>query len=338
MSFKLVFNLTIKKKTKTTQTEMENSSVVMLLTLSGLDFPLKYRSVVFVLTLLWYCLILIGNITIVSVIVVDKNLHEPMYIFLSNLCINSLYGTVGFYPKFLLDLLSTHVISHAGCMLQGYVIHSSVCADFTMLALMAYDRYVAICHPLTYHSFMSKQRISALVLVTWLVPLLSMFMNTATLLGSRLCGSYINKVYCVNWMMVKLACASPPGNAAVTYFNICLYCVLLVFIVWTYVRLIRTCLVSLENQRRFMNTCVPHLISLFTFSVSVLLDVLYMRFGSVDISMDLNNFMAMEFLIIPPAVNPLLYGFKLAKIRRTIINVVLIRRKPAVCALQGSKP
>ncbi|XP_008290545.1 olfactory receptor 7C1-like [Stegastes partitus] len=154
-------------------------------------------------------MILWGNLALVVAVIVDKNLHEPMYIILCNLCLNALYGTVGFYPKFLIDLFSSHVISYAGCMLQGFVIHSSVCCDFSILALMSYDRYVAICRPLVYHSVMTKQRISIYVFFSWLIPLNCMFMNTATVLGSRLvklCSSHIARLFCVNWSIVQLAC------------------------------------------------------------------------------------------------------------------------------------
>ncbi len=254
-----------------------------------------------------------------------------MYIFLCNLCISALYGTVGFYPKFLLDLLSSHVISYAGCMLQGFVIHSSACSDFSILALMAYDRYVAICRPLVYHSVMTKQRVSIFVFLSWLLPLYCMFMNTASLLGLTLCGSHINRVYCVNWMIVTLSCSPPKANSAITYFNIFFYFGHFLFILWSYMYLIRTCMSSKENQGKFMQTCLPHLITLIIFTTNVLLDVLYMRFGSVDLSQDLSNFMAMEFILIPPIVNPLVYGFKLTKIRNKILSLVHIKKKDVTC-------
>ncbi|XP_062287308.1 olfactory receptor-like protein COR6 [Scomber scombrus] len=308
---------------------MENVSVVKMFTLSGLNFTLEQRIALFLLTLLWYLIILLGNVALTVVIIIDKNLHEPMYIFLCNLCINAVYGTVGFYPKFLLDLLSSPVISYAGCMLQGFVIHSSTCCDFSILALMAYDRYVAICRPLVYHSVMTKQRVSIFVLFSWVLPLYCMFMNTASLLESRLCGSHINKIYCVNWMVATLACSPVKANTVVAYFNILFYFGHFVFIIWSYMYLIRTCMSSKEKQGKFMQTCMPHLVSLITFSVSVLLDLLYMRFGSADVSQDLNNFMAIEFLLIPPVVNPLIYGFKLTKIRNKVLKLVYIKRTDA---------
>ncbi len=303
---------------------MEN---VTLFSLSGLNFTLEQRIVLFLLTLLWYLIIILGNVFLIVVIIIDKNLHEPMYIFLCNLCINALYGTVGFYPKLLLDLLTAHVISYAGCMLQGFVIHSSVCCDFSILTLMAYDRYVAICRPLVYHSVMTKQKISIFVFLSWLLPLNCMFMNTATVLGSRLCGSHINRMYCVNWMIVTLSCSPHKGNPAVTYFNILFYLAHFLFIIWSYIYMIRTCTSSKEDWAKFMQTCLPHLISLITFTASVLLDLMYMRFGPVDFNKDLSNFIAIEFLLIPPIVNPLIYGFRLAKVKNKILHLVYIKRK-----------
>lgn len=310
---------------------MENGSLVTLFTLSGFHFTSEQKLILFILTLLWYLMIILGNLFLICVIIVDKSLHEPMYIFLCNLCINALYGTVGFYPKFLLDLLSSHVISYAGCMLQGFVIHSSTCGDFSILALMAYDRYVAICRPLVYHSVMTKQRISILVFLSWLLPLYCMFMNTATLLGIRLCGSQINKLYCVNWMVVRLACTPPRANTVVAYINILFYFGHFVFIFWSYMYLIRTCMSSKDNQRKFMQTCLPHLVSLITFAITVLLDLLYMRFGSADLSWNLHNFMAIEFLLIPPIVNPLIYGFKLTKVRNKVLAFVPFKSKVTNC-------
>lgn len=314
---------------------MENVSAVALFTLSGLDFKAEYRVVLFLLTLLWYMMIVFGNLLLIIVILVDKKLHEPMYIFLCNLCINALYGTVGFYPKFLLDLLSSHVISYAGCMLQGYVIHSSTCGDFSILALMAYDRYVAICRPLMYHSVMTKQRVSLLLFLSWFIPLYCMFMNTASLLGVKLCSSHINKVYCVNWMIVAIACSTPKVNSAIAYFNILLYFIHFLFILWSYIYIIRSCLSSKKDHQKFMQTCLPHLISLVIFSATVLLDVMYMRFGEANVSPHFNNFMSIEFLLIPPLVNPLIYGFKLTHVRNRIMTSMSMKRNKAALCFQG---
>ncbi|XP_029570094.1 olfactory receptor 8A1-like [Salmo trutta] len=90
-------------------------------------------------------------------IIQEKGLHEPMYIFLCSLCVNGLYGTAGFYPKLLLDLQSdVQVISYGGCFIQTYVIYTSVMCEMSTLTVMSYDRYVAICRPLLYHTIVTS--------------------------------------------------------------------------------------------------------------------------------------------------------------------------------------
>ncbi|KAM9347560.1 olfactory receptor 10H4-like [Symphorus nematophorus] len=177
---------------------MDNLSVLTFFTLSGLNYTVQHRIILFILTLLYYLIILIVNVVLIITIIVDQKLHEAMYIFLCNLCISGLYGTAGFYPKFLMDLLSpSHVISYVGCFVQSFVISSSTGSELSILAVMAYDRYVAICHPLRYNSVMTMQRISLLVAFSWLLPFYCMFTNTMTIFQSKLCGSHIPKLYCV---------------------------------------------------------------------------------------------------------------------------------------------
>ncbi|XP_019207996.1 olfactory receptor 6C1-like [Oreochromis niloticus] len=302
---------------------MDNVSVITVFTLSGLSDIANYRVTLFVLTLLCYCVIWLVNLTIIVTVIVDKSLHEPMYIFLCNLCVNGLYGTAAFYPKFLYDLLSTtHVISYAGCLLQGFVLHSSVCADFSLLALMAYDRYVAICRPLLYHSLMTKQRVSIFVFFAWLIPFYLLFMSTITTAVLRLCGSHIPRIYCINWLISNLACSASVAKIVIPAFTYTFYIGHVLFVFWSYVHLIKTCQSSKENWNKFMQTCVPHVFSLTVVVLSFLFDMLYMRFGSKEIPQGFENFMAMEILLIPPIINPLMYGFKLTQIRNTVLNFI----------------
>ncbi len=298
-------------------------SVITVFTLSGLSGTTNHRVTLFALTLLCYCVIWLVNVTIIVTIIVDRSLHEPMYIFLCNLCINGLYGTAGFYPKFLMDLLSsTHVISYAGCLLQGFVLHSSAGADFSILVVMAYDRYVAICRPLVYHSVMTTQRVCLFVLFAWFVPFSLLFLSTITTSTSRLCGSHIPKIYCINFLIGKLACSASIANVIVPAFNYTFYFGHVVFVVWSYIHLIRTSLTSIESRSKFMQTCLPHLLSLIVVVVSLLFDLLYMRFGSKQLPQSFKNFMAIEFVLIPPIINPLIYGFKLTRIKNRIQSFI----------------
>uniref|UniRef100_A0A3Q3N1Z8 G-protein coupled receptors family 1 profile domain-containing protein n=1 Tax=Mastacembelus armatus TaxID=205130 RepID=A0A3Q3N1Z8_9TELE len=253
---------------------MSNTSSVIVFSLSGFNETVNYRVTLFSLTLLSYCVILVVNVSIILTIILDENLHEPMYICLCNLCINELYGTAGFYPKFTSDLLSDiQVISYAG-------------------SLMSYDRYVAICRPLEYHSVMSLRRTVVLVTLSWFVPFCCetmVVMLTSTL---KLCGSHIQKLYCENWSIVKLACSSTTANNIVGLILISFYCCHVLFILGSYVQLVKSAVKSRESRRKFTQTCVA-------------------------------NFMAIEFLLIPPILNPVIYGLVLTKIRGRIISVCM---------------
>ncbi|KAM8855026.1 olfactory receptor 4B13-like [Spinachia spinachia] len=307
---------------------MHNSSHVRFFFLSGLNESMDLRVALFSVTLLCYCFIVLVNVAVVVAIVLDKNMHEPMYILLCTLCINGLYGTTGFYPKFLWDLLSpVHVISYSGCLVQALVMYSYGCSDLSILALMSYDRYVAICRPLVYHSVMSKKRLLVLVSLSWFTPFCVIGTNVFLTSRLKLCSQYIARLFCVNWVIVKLACypADTIVNNIVAYITIILYVFNGVFVVWSYVYVIKICVNSLEKRAKFMQTCVPHLTSLFFFVVTLLFDVLYMRFGSNSLPQRLKNFVAVQFLFLPPILNPLIYGFKLTKIRNRILCGIIFK-------------
>ncbi|XP_054471790.1 olfactory receptor 4E1-like [Anoplopoma fimbria] len=302
---------------------MNNTSNIVLFSLSGFSTTANYKVTLFSLTLLCYCLIVVVNVSLILTIILDQNLHEPMYVFVCSLCINGLYGSIGFYPKFLYDLLSIiQVISYERCLLQVFVIYSNSKIDYSILVLMAYDRYVAICRPLEYHSVMSVQRTSVLLGLSWLVPLCCEGMVTTATSTLKLCASKIDKLYCENWSIVKLACGSAQANDIVGLIIIAFYCVHVLFIVCSYVMLVKSALKSREGKRKFTQTCVPHFLCLFNVTAALLFDVMYSRYGSASLPQSVKNFLAIQFLIIPPILNPIIYGLILTKIRNKMIYLL----------------
>ncbi|XP_040058114.2 olfactory receptor 1D2-like [Gasterosteus aculeatus] len=307
---------------------IHNSSHVRLFFLSGINEGMNLRVVLFSVTLLCYCFIVVVNVALIMTIILDKNLHEPMYILLCTFCMNGLYGTTGFYPKLLWDLLSpVHVISYSGCLVQAFVMYSFACRDMSILAVMSYDRYVAICRPLVYHSVMSKKKLLILVSFSWFTPFYVVGTNMILTSRLNLCNTYIARLFCVNWVIVKLACfpADTVVNNIVASITIIVYVFHGFFIVWSYVYIIKTCVNSLENRAKFMQTCVPHLTSLLIFLVTILLDIMHIRYGSQYLPQALKNFIAIEYLVIPLIMNPLIYGFKLNKIRRRIFGAINLK-------------
>ncbi|XP_038132222.1 putative gustatory receptor clone PTE03 [Cyprinodon tularosa] len=308
---------------------MINATMLGSFTLLGLrDTTAKYRLMIFALTLLCYILIILVNVALILTIILEKKLHQPMYVFLCNLCFNSLYGTAAFHPKFLFDLLSnSHVISYAGCLLQVFFIYSYATTDFSILAVMCYDRYLALCRPLEYHSIMTKQRVALLVCFSRLVPMICQAIVMIMTSKLTLCGFQINKLYCENWSILKLSCESITLNNIVGYIVILLYTGHALSILCSYVQLVKFSLKYPERRRKFLQTCTPHLMCLINVTAALLFDVMYARYGSDSVPQSLRNFMAIQFLIIPPMLNPIIYGLNLSQVRNSCLKLCRYKRQ-----------
>ncbi|NP_001121874.1 odorant receptor 125-2 [Danio rerio] len=296
---------------------MDNMSYPVILTLIIPKDSKSYRHVYFICFLVLYLLILSINIRLVVVIVMEKVLHEPMYIFLCHLCINGVYGATGFYPKILSDLiLDSYVISSHMCALQIFVIYSSLLCEFTILTVMSYDRYVAICKPLDYHTRLTKNTCVKLILFSRIAPTFSVFIGTLLSNVRPFCTYHIDKLYCDNWSVVKLSCASSFVNDVYGYIIGVVSISFAVFIIFSYIKLVAACKASLENRKKFWQTCLPHIFSLINFCIAITFDFMYSRYGAKDVPESLRHFLALELVIVPPLFNPLIYGLNIRVLRK----------------------
>ncbi|KAM9442934.1 olfactory receptor 6N1-like [Salvelinus alpinus] len=224
------------------------------------------KSVYFILSLITYLLIITVNLTLIITIIQEKGLHEPMYIFLCSLCVNGLYGTSGFYPKLLLDLQSdVQVISYGGCLTQAYVIYTSVMCEISTLTVMSYDRYVAICRPLLYHTIVTSLTVRKLLLFSWCYPLFISLIALSLTARIPLCGSRIDKIFCDNPSILKHACLPITINQFLNKCMILVHVLEILFIVFSYCQIVRTCVKSAKGRIKFTQTCVPHLITIVIF-------------------------------------------------------------------------
>uniref|UniRef100_W5NLQ0 Olfactory receptor n=2 Tax=Lepisosteus oculatus TaxID=7918 RepID=W5NLQ0_LEPOC len=293
---------------------------MFLLTLFGEMENVKYAY--FVLVLLIYLSIISINLTLILVILLERNLHEPMYVFLCGLSVNSLYGTAGFFPRFLADLLSdTHTITRAACFTQAFIIYSYAGAEFTFITVMAYDRYVAICKPLQYNSIMGPRTVLILVMAALLYPLSYMVVAVSCSARKAFCGHEINRLYCANWSLIRLSC---DANALKDVFGICFtaFTVFLpcCFILYSYIRILLICQKrSSEFKSKALKTCLPHLLTFVNYSITIISEIILIRLDSVPRAVAV--ILSLEFLIIPPILNPLMYGLNLPEIRRRIIFI-----------------
>ncbi|XP_049583376.1 olfactory receptor 11H7-like [Syngnathus scovelli] len=284
-----------------------------------------YRYPALASCLLLYVFIVCANWAVLVTICREKTLHEPMYVFVACLCFNALYGSTSFFPRFLLDLASdVHLISRAACFTQIYLIYTYGANEMTMLCVMAYDRYLAVCHPLHYHTRMTVKKALSLVGLAWLIP--AIFLTMAIYLSAMLplCGNEIYKVFCANWNVVKLSCVSTVVNNVVGMFmSISTIFLPLTFVLYTYTRIIRTtwrC--SDKFKGRVFQSCLPHMISFVIYSCIAFCDIALSRQNVKEMNAFVAIILSLEFVVIPPLLNPLVYGMKLSCIRKHIFKMV----------------
>lgn len=304
---------------------MENSTNPLYFNLTMFVNIGNYRYPTFVLCLLLYAFIISANLVIIVVISREKTLHEPMYIFIMCLSINSLYGSGGFFFRFLRDLLyDTHLIPRSACFTQIYVIYTYASYELTLLSIMAYDRYAAVCQPLHYHSKITSKMVSKLVAFACIYPVLAIAICLYLSSSLPLCGNKIPKVYCANWPVVKLSCVSTVMNNLVGMFvTVSTVFLPLAFVLYTYVRIFLICRKhSSEFKSKVIQSCLPHIVTFVSYSIAVFCDVALSRINLAELNPFVAIMLSLEFVVIPPIMNPLVYGLKLPQIRKCILSML----------------
>lgn len=288
----------------------------------------NYRYLAFAICLLTYAFIVFSNVVIIWIITQERSLHEPMYIFIAFLSVNSVYGCTGFFPRFLMDLLSdAHLISYAACYSQIYVIYTYATYEVTILSIMAYDRCIAVCQPLHYRRKMTPKTVCVLSVFAWIFPVFNLSVTINMLVRIPLCGNNLYKVYCASWNVVKLSCSPEFINyTAAMIWAVFLTVFFAGFILYTYVRIVIACWNQTVDVRgKVVESCLPHLISFMVYLITSFSDTVLSRQNVEEINPFLAVILSLEFVIIPPALNPFIYGLKLPEIRRQIIRILRLK-------------
>uniref|UniRef100_A0A3Q1IGJ8 G-protein coupled receptors family 1 profile domain-containing protein n=1 Tax=Anabas testudineus TaxID=64144 RepID=A0A3Q1IGJ8_ANATE len=261
---------------------------------------------------------------------IDKSLHQPMYIFICCLSLNSLYGSAGFFPRFLMDILSdTHFISRPFCFLQMYIIHTYKGHELNILTVMSYDRLVAICQPLHYHRKMTFRTVIHLVIFVVLYPV-SVFGYLFYLsISLTLCGNELRRFFCTNWSVVQLSCVDTMV-ISITSQLIAVTSIFtpLFFVLYTYLRILLVCSRSSSEFRgKALQTCLPHIVTFVNFCISIFIEVSLSQYKIDEVNAFIIAVLSLEFLIIPPITNPLIYSLNLPQIRAFILPNLKIRQE-----------
>ncbi|XP_036976110.1 olfactory receptor 146-like [Acanthopagrus latus] len=288
------------------------------LQLEGLNVSEDFTYPLFLFLFFSYLFIIVVNLSIAVLVFIDKNLHQPMYLLFCNLSVNDILGN-SFLPRLLVNMLlppSERLISYYECVVQAFTIHVCNTCSHTVLMIMAFDRYVAICNPLRYAVIMTNKMLIKLTVSAWGVA----FVLVGILLGLTIrlnrCRTMIIGLYCNNASLFKLSCENVfINNIYGLTFTIVLFTSSIGTMVLTYTKITVVCLNSKNKSlnSKALKTCSTHLAVYLIMLLSGFSIIILHRFPQYS---DYRKFATILYHIIPSSLNPIIYGMQSKEIRR----------------------
>ncbi|XP_071618668.1 olfactory receptor 2G3-like [Heliangelus exortis] len=289
-----------------------NQSVVTEFIFQGLSSQPRTQTVLFVVFLAFYLLTLVGNTVVILVIRADRQLKSPMYFFLANLSFLDICYISCNVPQMLVNLLSKKTtISFSGCAVQMYFSLAFGMTECFLLGVMAYDRYVAICHPLHYTTVVSRQLCIHMVLASWASSLLSSMLINSLTLQLPFCGpATLNHYFCEVPAVLALACADTALMELVVFiFSILIVFIPFLFITASYARILSAILrlQSARVQAKTFSTCGSHLMVVTIFYGTAICTYMKPR---AKAPRDGDKVVAVFYTIVAPMLNPFIYSLR----------------------------
>ncbi|XP_063285671.1 olfactory receptor 10AG1-like [Pelobates fuscus] len=302
-----------------------HTNVTEFIFLGFSDLSLTLQAIVFNFFLFSYILTLLGNGVIILTISLDPAFQTPMYFFLRNLSFLELCLTTVTVPKVLHDFLSgNRSISFIGCATQMFVFFSVGVSECVFLLVMAFDRYVAICHPLRYMSVMSNTLCYKLTIGSWMVGFLVSFGQTTFIFTLPYCNSnHLDHFFCDIPPLLSLACAD-------TFINeLCVFIACLVgatipflFIICSYINILSSIMRihSAEGRQKALSTCVSHLTSVILFYGTAMFVHLRLRSQRSPFN---DRMISLFYCILIPLINPLIYSLRNKDMNKALGKIFL---------------
>ncbi|XP_004636675.1 olfactory receptor 5AC1, partial [Octodon degus] len=293
-------------------TVVDNKTLVTNFVLMGLTDRPGLQVPLFLVFLVIYLTTMVGNLGLIALIWKDPHLHTPMYLFLSSLAFADASTSSAVTPMMLTNFLSQdHKTSLVGCFTQFYVFGSSATTECFLLAVMAYDRFVAICNPLLYQVVMSNDLCSWLIGVSYFVGFMHSSIHVSLLVRLTFCKSnIIDYFYCEILQLFKISCTDPTINIfLVLIFSafIQVFTFMTIIISYFYVLFVILKKRSEKGKSKALSTCSAHLLSVSLFYGTLFL--MYVRPAS-ERTDNLDKMYSIFYTIIIPLLNPFIYSLK----------------------------
>ncbi|KAM4707042.1 olfactory receptor 11L1-like [Discoglossus pictus] len=278
----------------------------------------------FFIFLLIFLVTLIGNLIIMTVVWLDRALQTPMYFFLTNLSFLEIWYTTTTVPKLLANLLTkSSNISFTGCMTQLFFFVTFGASECYLLLIMAYDRYLAICKPLYYHSVMDIRTCSQLVTSCWISGVLTGLMPVLLISQLEFCRSReVNHFFCDIPPLLELSC-SDTYSTEISIFVlslVVLFCSLLLTLV-SYIFIVISLLniQSSVGRAKTFSTCGAHLTVVLIYYGTMIF--MYVRPHS-SYSSDLNKCISVFYTVVTPGLNPIIYSLRNKEVKTSVKKLI----------------
>ncbi|XP_069011358.1 olfactory receptor 7G1-like [Embiotoca jacksoni] len=308
---------------------MENSSEIVSFVLAAYGNIGELKYLYFSMILSWYLSICVANTVLIVVIYVDKKLHEPMYILLCSLFVNEIGGSTSLYPLILSQMLSeSHEVTLSWCFLQMCCIYTCASVEFCSLAVMAYDRYISICYPLSYNVIMSTGRVFLIIVLVWMFSFANFILSFSFMIGLKFCGNIIDKVFCDHYLVAKVACSVPLHSYIADIFYVFVsFFIPVVFISVSYMKILMVCLTaSKENKQKAVTTCAPQIVSVSNLFLGCIFHFVDSKFEASQLPHNMRIILSVYIFVCQPMVTPFMYGLKLPKIRHSCKRFLFDRK------------
>ncbi|XP_050775830.1 olfactory receptor 14A16-like [Gopherus flavomarginatus] len=303
---------------------MSSQTAVTEFLILGFSDIWELQILYFIVFLVLYLISLLGNLLIITAIALDHHLHIPMYFFLINLSVLDFgYISVTIPKSMVNSLMNTRSIPYSGCVAQVFFHIFFASANFALLTIMAYDRYIAICQPLHYEMVMTKRACVQMAARAWISGILCSALHTGNTLAISFCGgNMVDQFFCEIPQLLHLACSdSYLGEVVIISLFMLLSLICFAFIIVSYIQSFKTVLriPSQKGRHKTFSTCLPHLIvvSLFLFTGTFA----FLKPTSNSTS-DLNPLVAFLYSIMPPMMNPIIYSMRNKEMKGTLSKLI----------------